>query len=99
MNLEENIKNLNACDLEKIKEKLFNLHKQKVDLLCKAIKFSIKLMSKLLSSFGNSENLINNNLEFLTKIKLFFKITRMVVENAREQIKIGTGKENDFFTM
>lgn len=95
-NLQESLKFFNSNDLEKVKDKLFNLHKERIDLVCKSIKFSIQLMSKTVSLFENSDN---NCMETLSKIKLFLKITRMVVENAKEQIKVGKGKENDFFTM
>jgi hypothetical protein len=37
--------------------------------------------------------------DLLMKIKLFLKITRLIVDNAKQQISKAVDKEKEFFTM
>ncbi len=100
MKLEENMKNITQEELIKIREKLFLIQKEKVELLCKSIKFSTKLMSKIITAFENYETSGIHDNELLVKIKLFLKITRMVVENSKLAIdSCKSEKEKEFFTM
>lgn len=75
------------------------IQKEKHDLLCKAVKFSTKLMAKLMSALENYETMNSSIMDLLTKIKIFLKITRLVVQNAKEEIQRASGKEQEFFTM
>lgn len=86
-----------------LKNKLIELKKEEINLECQNIKFSIKLMSHLLNHI---ENLINKEIEdnindLLLKIKLFSKITRLIIEKTNEELEID--KENkqrhEFFLM
>jgi len=87
-------------DLINIKEKLYSIEKEKVELLCKSIKFSTKLMSKIISIFENYEKLRFAENELLLKIKIFLKITRLVVQNSKSAMEsCKSENEKNFFTM
>jgi hypothetical protein len=89
--------------MELIRNKLFQLQKEKTELLCQSIKFSIKLMNKMILLIENSTQMNENRTHFesdlLMKIKLFLKITRVVMEKAKEQVKESEGLQNEFFQM
>ncbi len=76
------------------------IQKEKTDLLCNCVKFSLNLMFKTLSGFENIEHekfVENDN---LIKFKLFLKIIRLVVENSKNaQDKSSNDKEREFFSM
>lgn len=68
--------------------------------MCKSIKLSTKLMSRMISALENYENMNLPDGDLLVKIKLFLKITRLVVENAKATVAdCQTEKEKEFFTM
>ncbi len=136
-------KNLAICDLEKItlseadkiKDKIRNVQNEIFQLVCQSIKFSVKLMSKILTSIENSNQskLFENNkysdtynlnkkesdlnflkdekennnlrineykLELLTKIKLFSKISRIIIIQSNKQVCQNNSKSySDFFLM
>jgi hypothetical protein len=91
--------------LELIKSKITSIKNEQIELLCKSIKFSIKLMTKIINSFEIVCNFLEKlsqcqMTELLTKIKLFLKITRLVVDKSKEFMKNSQqGKEIEFFTM
>jgi len=100
LKFEEHSEKFEGEQLQKIREKLFLIHKEKAELLCKSIKFSTKIMSRILSSVENHQTLKLSDTELLIKIKLFLKITRMVVENSKDALdECKSEKEKDFFTM
>jgi hypothetical protein len=90
-----------------IKQKILDLQKEKTQLLCQAIKFSTKIMTKILYSIEkisevNKEEGIHhlcNPVDHLTRIKLFLKITRVVVEYANKELIESKGQQMQFFTM
>ncbi len=101
------LQNSSKDDLLAIKQKILDLQKEKTQLLCQSIKFSTKIMTKILSSIErvtevNKENEIHHlpdPVDLLTRIKLFLKITRLVVENANKEISESKGQQMQFFTM
>lgn len=85
--------------LKTIKNKLNDLNKERIELICKCIKSSIQLISKLMKYFDNLQNSKNDN-ETLIQIKLLCKITRSIVNNANIEIRRTNNKrEKEFFTM
>ena len=110
LNYEKISPNLSREDLEKIDVKLKNILKEQTELVCSYIKLSLKIMSKLLKyiSDNNSQNenegINNKNGDYfindlLTKTKLFLKISRLVIENAKKYIETKTEKVKEFFSM
>jgi hypothetical protein len=94
-----NYNSISADELEVVNNKLTSIKKETAELLCKAIKFSTKLMTKLLSIVENYQSSKFTEVDLLTKIKLFLKITRLVIDNAKTHAQNTTGKEQEFFTM
>jgi hypothetical protein len=94
--LNQNLRNLDNQVLENINRKIANVKREQIDLLCKAIKFATKLMTKIVDWIENDKD---PSCEVLTKIKLFLKISRLVVEKAKAQTETSKGKEQEFFTM
>jgi hypothetical protein len=77
-----------------VNNKLTSIKKETAELLCcKAIKFSTKLMTKLLSVVDNYQSSKFTEVDLLTKIKLFIKITRLIIDNAKIHAQNKTGKE------
>ena len=69
-------------------------------MLCRSIKFSTKLMVKLLTSLESKEKMEFFDKEDLVQVKLFLKVTRLVVENARVALsECKSEKETEFFSM
>jgi hypothetical protein len=98
--MEDNLQKLEKNELEKIRERLFMVQKEKAELLCRSIKFSTKLMAKIISSLECYEKLQLKDNELLIKIKLFLKITRMVVDNSRTALSyIQSDQEKKLFSM
>ena len=98
--MESNLELLKKEELEKIKEKLSFIQKERAELLCKSIKFSTKMMSRIITILENYENSKINETDILMKIKLFLKISRLVVENSKESIlESKSDREREFFTM
>jgi hypothetical protein len=64
-------------------------------------------MSKILNSFEkitedekqNELHHLTDPVDLLTRIKLFLKITRIVVENANKELSESKGQQMQFFTM
>lgn len=80
------------------------LNKERIDLQCKCIKQSIQLISKLISYIENTiRNDKDNEIKMkdvLIKIKFLFKITRIINDKSKEEIrKTKIKKEKKFFTM
>jgi hypothetical protein len=91
---------LSNDDKDIIKKKLDPILIQKAEIICKSIKFSVKIMSKL------SKHLIEENTkttkpptEMLMKTKLFFKITRLIIENSKNSVENSSEKQKEFFKM
>ena len=64
----ENVHQIDKEKLLNINQVLFSIQKQKVELLCKAIKLYIKIMAHIINSFENLKFLEN---DILIKIKFF----------------------------
>jgi hypothetical protein len=91
------MKELDASQLELIRIKLGSLKKEKAEHLCRSIKFSTKLMTKILSSI---EHVKIPDKDVLLKIKVFLKVTRLVVEQAKTALsECKSEKETEFFSM
>jgi hypothetical protein len=57
-------------------------------------------MVKILTSIENAENRELVGKDLLIKIKLFLKVTRLVVENAKQALaECKSEKETEFFSM
>lgn len=97
--LSTNMNSLSNGNLEVIQNKMNSIKIETAELLCKAIKFSTKLMSKLLGIVENYKSCKISDVDLLTKIKLFLKITRLVIENSKSQAQNRLGREQEFFTM
>ena len=98
--MEDNLQKLEKNELEKIRERLFMIQKEKAELLCRSIKFSTKLMAKIILSLECYEKLQLKDNELLIKIKLFLKITRMVVDNSRTALSnVQSDQEKKLFSM
>ena len=97
--LSTNMNSLSSGDLEVIQNKMNSIKIETAELLCKAIKFSTKLMSRLLGILENYNSCKITEVDLLTKIKLFLKITRLVIENSKSQAQNTQGREQEFFTM
>jgi hypothetical protein len=97
--LNTNYHSFSADELEVVLQRINNLKRETAELLCKAIKFSTKLMSRLLSTVESYHSYKLTEIDLLTKIKLFLKITRLVIDNAKSQAQITNGREQEFFTM
>jgi hypothetical protein len=91
------INNLTIDEMEIVKQKIFSINKEKVELVCQSIKISIKLMTRIVESIENSKS---NSIEVLKKIKLILKITRIVLEKSKEcMLTYKLDAQNKFFTM
>jgi hypothetical protein len=97
--IDRNIQNFSNEDLEKVNHRINMIKKENAELLCKAVKFSTKVMTKLLSSIETYQSCKITEVELLTKIKLFLKITRVIIENAKIHSQNTKGKEQEFFNM
>ena len=83
---------------------MLQLNKERIDLQCKCIKQSIQLISKLISYIENTiRNDKDNEIKMkdvLIKIKFLLKITRIINDKSKEEIrKTKIKKEKKFFTM
>jgi hypothetical protein len=95
--IDTNAHNLTNTELDILRQKLFFLQKEKTEILCKTIKFSTRLMTKILASI---EQISAPHKEVLIKIKMFLKITRMVVEQSKSSLEGAKSEnENKFFSM
>ena len=91
---------LENSQLEQIRMRLGFLKKEKAELLCKSIKFSTKIMVKILASLESKEKEQLPDKELLVQIKLFLKVTRLVVDNAKSALaECKSEKESEFFSM
>jgi hypothetical protein len=98
--MESNLEFLKQEELEKIKEKLKLIQRERIELVCKSIKFSTKMMTRIITILENYENSKINETDILMKIKLFLKVSRLVVENSKECItESKSDREREFFTM
>ncbi len=75
--------------LQEMKKKLVLLQKEKAEFICQNIKNLTAIIGKLVKEFQS----INVNsctpkelVEVLTKIKLFLKLTRLLVEKTNEEV-------------
>jgi hypothetical protein len=78
-----------------ITAKLNNIEMEKNNLIVQAIKTSTKLMTRINHFLCNS----NTPHDVLIKIKLFLKISRIVIENVKEIIRNEKGQKAEFFQM
>ena len=83
-----------------INKKLESILIHKAEITCKSIKFSVKLMSKL-TKYLNEEKDINliPSTEILLKSKIFLKITRLIIDNAKISVENSDKKQMEFFRM
>lgn len=82
--------------LKGLKQKIFEIQQQKTELVCQAIKMSTKLMSRLVNELKDQEKETVDK-QVLTKVKLFLKITRLVVDNSQAGAASCQGKQKEFF--
>ena len=86
--------------LRQIQEKLFYLQKEKSGICCSSIKFTIKMMSKILQVLEGFYDDINlPKVERFRKNKIFLKITRLITIKANEECLETQGNENKLFDM
>ena len=83
---------------------MIQFNKERIDLQCKCIKQSIQLISKLMTYIETSiqDQKDNDNImkDVLIKIKYLLKITRIINDKSKEEIrKTKIKKEKKFFTM
>jgi len=75
---------------KELNKKLFTLQKEKADILCKTIQNLAVIIGKLMKEFQRLNVLLQTSQEIvdlLTKIKLFLKLTKVVVEKASDEIR------------
>jgi hypothetical protein len=88
------LQNSTKEELMAIKQKISDLQKEKTQLLCQAIKFSTKIMAKILNSIQKITEVdkdegihhLSDPVDVLTRIKLFLKTTRIVVEYSNKEL-------------
>ncbi len=74
--------------------KLITIEKGKADLVCKAIKISTRLMTKINTTINN-----NFDNDCLQRIRLLLKFTRVILIKAKEIINESDGQKLEFFKM
>jgi len=76
---------------KELNKKLFTLQKAKADILCKTIQNLAVIIGKLMKEFQRLNVLLQTSpqeiVDLLTKIKLFLKLTKVVVEKASDEIR------------
>lgn len=80
---------LDETEKQILKEKLTTIHREKVQLMCQSIKFSIKLMTRILNQIEEKKSgkeIYKLDSGLLLKIKLFLKLTRLVMDNTKAEI-------------
>lgn len=86
-----------------MKKKLFNLQKEKTELICQNIKNLTVIMGKIMKEFQTYDAINLSQQEYiklLTKIKLFLKLTRVLNDKACEEIKSSSlDNEKNLFLM
>ncbi len=96
-------KKLNTKELQfyqQVKHKLFLLQKEKAEICCSSIKFSIKMMSQLVKAIkGDFDHFYLNQLQKLKVIKLLFKILKITLSKSTEECKTTEGNEKNMFGM
>jgi hypothetical protein len=103
-NFSNNCKNINFELSEKeknsIREKLEIIIVEKAEITCRSIKFSVRIMIKLLNYMleEKDKNSISKT-ELLLKLKLFLKITKLIIDNTCIAEEYSTQKQKDFFNM
>ena len=82
-----------------LEERINNVRIELSQILCKTIKFSTNLMKKLLEAFEiqKSNKLVDS--DSLLSIKMFLKMTRVIIDNAKSCIVETNGSEQEFFKM
>jgi len=91
---------LTNVDKELIRKKLDAILVQKADIICKSIKFSVRLMSKLSKYLIEEKNKLEKPpTEILLKTKIFLKITRLIIDNSKNSIEKSNDKQKEFFKM
>jgi len=73
---------------------------EKAEITCRSIKFCIKIMIKLLNYIEEQKekNSISRS-ELLLKLKLFFQINKLIIENSSLEARDSTNKQREFFNM
>ena len=81
-----------------IKEKYILLTKERIDLNCKCIKLSIKLISDFIHFLQSKDN--SKTQDILFQVKLLMNILRIVITKSKEEIdKTSNKKEKRFFNL
>jgi hypothetical protein len=80
-----------------IKDKLISIEREKTNLVVQSIKTSTKLMTKI----NNALDVQNTSSDVLMKIKIFLKMTRIIIENTKQCINDcqGGSQKLEFFQM
>jgi hypothetical protein len=83
-----------------IRKKLEIIMVEKAEITCRSIKFCIKIMIKLLNYIEEQKekNSISRS-ELLLKLKLFFQINKLIIENSSLEARDSTNKQREFFNM
>jgi hypothetical protein len=91
--------NLNKDENKSLEERIHYIRIELSQILCKTIKFSTNLMKKLLESFEiqKTNKLVDS--DRLLSIKMFLKMTRIIIDNAKSCIVETSGSELEFFKM
>lgn len=91
---------LQADQKELITRKLDSILKQKAEIVCRAIKFCVKLMSKFSKHLmEEKEKSLKPPCETLLQTKIFLKITRLIIDNSKISVENSHDKQKEFFKM
>ncbi len=86
--------------LLQVQERLFYLQKEKSELTCASIKFSVKIMGKLVETLeGKSEEVQLDFKTALQVLKHFLKVARICSEKASEEYAEAFDNEKKLFEM
>ena len=89
---------LNEKESLAIKEKYISIKKERIELNCKCIKLSIKLISDFVHFLQSKEN--SKTKDILFQVKLLMNILRIVITKSKEEIdKTSNKKEKRFFNL
>jgi hypothetical protein len=102
-----NLEKSSREELFAIREKLSVVQREKTALVCQSIKFSTKIMNKILTAIekvtdvSNGQGILHSSqpADLLMKIKIFLKITRLITEQVNVEVSQSQGPENQFFSM
>lgn len=99
-NFENSDSELSSSEREILKKKLNSIIAQKAEITCKSIKFSVKLMTKLSKYLAEEKDKnLKPATETLMKLKIFLKITRLIIDNSKFSMENSSQKQTEFFKM